>query len=837
MLQFNLYVLVLLVSALTAAWLAVYAFRHRSGPGRLELGWLMTGVTWWMFLSVLEAAFTSLPVKQAFGVAAYPGSQGTPVLFLLLALRFAQRGEHWNAWKKALLFVMPVVSTGMAATNDWHRLLWPDIRLIQTFFGGVTIVYQHGLWFWVEMVYNYAILAVGIIILIRAMQQFPLLFSMQSRILLAAALLPMVFNVLYAVSPQSTSGIELTGVGITWSAALLFWAVMRYRFLEQPTIAHNLMMDNLREGILLLDREGRVLDINLAMRRFFDLSPDILGKALEFPLEGCQQLKDFILSEPLEGRRTEFRLPGPPPRWLHLTLEPLRDGHGRLRGALLSAHDISDRRQTEAALRESEERYRLLAENQAEGITIVDSAGRFTFANPAAERILGAPPGGLEGRSLGEFASDEQIQALRAGRSEQVHPAANAQQIEFTRPDGERRVLEITTAPQFDTQGNYTASFGIIRDITKRRQAEEALHERQRSLSLLNEITTTALEAADMTGMLLALANRMGELLKAEGCYITLWDRVQQRPQPIAASGELQEVYPQMSAQPGEITMTESVLKAGHALVVEDVFNSPYISPRIAGLFPARSMLGLPLIAGGRKMGAVLISFNQPHTFTPEEVALGEQAAAQLSLALLKALLLQEAGLARDQAQDANRQLHRAMAELALLATTDRLTGAYNRHKLDELSTYEISRSTRYHHPLSLILIDIDHFKEVNDSYGHLVGDQVLVNLVTLLQTNIRDTDSLARWGGEEFVILCPGINGGQALQLAEKIRAVVSKHDFRPVGHITLSIGATELLPGESFDQGILRADEALYRAKENGRDRAELVSPDRQSPASPAG
>lgn len=177
--------------------------------------------------------------------------------------------------------------------------------------------------------------------------------------------------------------------------------------------------------------------------------------------------------------------------------------------------------------------------------------------------------------------------------------------------------------------------------IENARHFEEA-RRRAGQMSLLNEITRASLSAADFHAMLQTLSDRLGELLEADGCYITLWDEARQQTMPAAAYGELRETYPATRFESGEITMTESVLRAGRALVAEDALHSPYISPRIAALFPARSLLGLPLIASGQKLGAALIGFNQPHHFVPEEIALGEQAAGLVALAVARAQLFDE---------------------------------------------------------------------------------------------------------------------------------------------------------------------------------------------------
>lgn len=159
------------------------------------------------------------------------------------------------------------------------------------------------------------------------------------------------------------------------------------------------------------------------------------------------------------------------------------------------------------------------------------------------------------------------------------------------------------------------------------------------------------------------------------------------------------------------------------------------------------------------------------------------------------------------------------------LSVTDRLTGLYNRLKLDETFTQEMERSIRYDHPLSVVLLDIDHFKSVNDTYGHQTGDAVLIKFAALVKDNIRIIDVAGRWGGEEFLVICPETTLEHAVALANKIREVVGEHVFPDVGKKTASFGVATLAPGENEGDLIARADEALYRAKKGGRNRVEAA------------
>lgn len=161
-----------------------------------------------------------------------------------------------------------------------------------------------------------------------------------------------------------------------------------------------------------------------------------------------------------------------------------------------------------------------------------------------------------------------------------------------------------------------------------------------------------------------------------------------------------------------------------------------------------------------------------------------------------------------------------------ILAITDKLTKLYNRHKFYEIAGNEIERAKRYKRPLSLIIFDIDHFKKINDTYGHDVGDYVLQELAKLIKKHIRKQDFAFRWGGEEFIILLPETNAQGAMKLAEKLRHIIETHKFKKVGRVTISLGVTEYSSGDKdIDEVVKRADNALYLSKKNGRNRATLA------------
>lgn len=174
---------------------------------------------------------------------------------------------------------------------------------------------------------------------------------------------------------------------------------------------------------------------------------------------------------------------------------------------------------------------------------------------------------------------------------------------------------------------------------------------------------------------------------------------------------------------------------------------------------------------------------------------------------------------AKAKTQQALNELAKAQDELRRMAITDKLTGLYNRAKLDETLEKEIHRADRFNHELGLLLMDVDHFKQVNDLHGHQVGDDVLLEMANILKQETRDIDTVGRWGGEEFLIICPETDLHNTRILGEKLLKRIEAHDFPVVGQKTASFGATTYRKEDNLKTLIARVDSNLYQSKENGR------------------
>lgn len=168
------------------------------------------------------------------------------------------------------------------------------------------------------------------------------------------------------------------------------------------------------------------------------------------------------------------------------------------------------------------------------------------------------------------------------------------------------------------------------------------------------------------------------------------------------------------------------------------------------------------------------------------------------------------------------RHIHNSLASSAV---HDALTGIFNKGYFSEYLEYEIARSIRKQAPFSLIMLDIDHFKHVNDTYGHRRGDYALKTLAEVVLKSKRNADVLARIGGEEFIILLPDTGVSDAGRIAERVRKSVEDYHFEEIGKLTVSVGVTEFTQTDNMETILKRVDSALYLAKENGRNRCEVL------------
>ena len=258
---------------------------------------------------------------------------------------------------------------------------------------------------------------------------------------------------------------------------------------------------------------------------------------------------------------------------------------------------------------------------------------------------------------------------------------------------------------------------------------------------------------------------------------------------------------------------------------------------QLPGTLVTLSALYAPMLVGARLLGAITIQSPKPHAYGERETAIFRTLCAYGSIALANGVAFEAAEQARQAAEQAQAQATAILAELRhaqillveknqeleRLSATDSLTGLPNRLRLDRALEHDLARCARKPVPLSVIMLDVDRFKSINDSHGHQAGDSVLMAVARVLQSHIRKADLLGRWGGEEFLLVCNSPLT-DAARLAEKLRLALQRHAVATVGAVTASFGVSTYRPGDTSQTLIGRADAALYVAKATGRNQVSV-------------
>ena len=339
--------------------------------------------------------------------------------------------------------------------------------------------------------------------------------------------------------------------------------------------------------------------------------------------------------------------------------------------------------------------------------------------------------------------------------------------------------------------------------------ANAQLGERAREMELVLDVSRALSGTLDLREQLGELGRRVCARLDIEEFTALLVDEQSHQLTVEALAGTVPPGLHGLRLAVGEGVTGEAAAR-GETIYVTDVEADPRFIHYPAHKKSEGSFLAVPLRANGRVVGVMNLSRRRVAAFSAQEVRLAEAVAVQAGLAIANA---------------------RLYAQTLELSYTDPLSGVPNRRALAQRLEQEWTRSLRFGDELSVLMIDLDLFKNVNDAFGHAVGDGILRSVATLLKRNLRKVDTLARYGGDEFCVLLPRVARAEALDAAEKLRRAVSQAALpgapgEPPLHLTISIGVASH-SNELSETALLleAADRALYLAKRGGRDQVRTI------------
>jgi diguanylate cyclase (GGDEF)-like protein/PAS domain S-box-containing protein len=539
-------------------------------------------------------------------------------------------------------------------------------------------------------------------------------------------------------------------------------------------------------GIALQSPEGRWIDVNPAFcalvgmergqlvgRSFSDIThPDDLERSL-------MQLNRLNRGE-IDAFRFDKRYLHADGRevWVRLDVSTIRDDAGQPELIITQANDITTSRQIRAQLAANEARLHSIIRSIGEGMIVLDLDGQFTLVNGRAAEILGVPADELPALGLDELAKRSRRsdgKPFEPGAFPAAITLATAQPqrevtVGFRRPDGERVWIEINTEPVRSEGGDGIAAVvATFSDITRRLHTERALQESEERFSLA-----------------------------VEGARVGMWDwRLDANRfkfNPIAAR--------MLGYREDEVASRLSSVRAlvhpdDEQRLVETM--EAHLSGRL-GFFDAdlrlRRKSGGYIWANMRGRVTARDAGDRPLRVTGTVLDIGDR--------------------------------KRLEARLTQLATTDDLTGLLNRRAGSQKLADEIGRAARSRTPLTMMLLDIDHFKSVNDRFGHDAGDEVLRQMGELLRIGRRSSDAAARWGGEEFALILPETSLDGAAGLAANLLESMGRLRLPDGAAISGSFGVVSWRSDESASDLVKRADRLMYRAKNDGRARVEVERAD---------
>jgi diguanylate cyclase (GGDEF)-like protein/PAS domain S-box-containing protein len=533
------------------------------------------------------------------------------------------------------------------------------------------------------------------------------------------------------------------------------------------------LLDSQESNIMMVDSAGVYRYVNQRVVASLGSSAargDILGKRLHdlypAPIADWQlgQIRRVFSSR--EGISGDFELAeSASSSWWHLNIQPIRGAAGEVELVMINSLDITERKRAEQALRESEDRISTIFRLSPIMVGVSTAAeGRYTDVNDAFEQGLGYSKAEVIGRTSADLNiwADERDRA-KILREIQAYGRVKNFEVLLRRKSGEifPGLMFITPITLHGT----ACLLAMVMDITERKQSEQQLRETRDALQTIIHSSPLAILALDPED------------------HVTIWNPSAEEMFGWSEKQILGEVNP---------TVPENKTKEYDAL-----------------------------------RQATLNGMAFSNLDTVRQKKNGAQFPVSLSVAPLRGQGMKVIGRMHILADITERK--KLQEELRLQATTDDLTRVANRRHFLELADRELKRALRHKTPSAIALMDLDHFKQINDTYGHAAGDQALIGFSQLCQKYIREIDVFARFGGDEFVMLLPETNLDQAYEVVERVRLALADRPIFTRGSqqaaqvaLTISSGVSCLSAEmETIDMLIRQADQALYRAKETGRNR----------------
>ncbi|MEA4906218.1 MAG: diguanylate cyclase [Anaerolineaceae bacterium] len=913
--------------------LSLWAYRSR--PGAPSFACMALEVALWSGSAAVRLLVTA-PTDKVFWTGANTIILSfVPFTMLSFALEYA-RQKRFPLLVHILLHMEPIGVAGLV----WAGASFYNAPVIEN--GAAMWAAQTLPAFEVHLALLYAAVGIALFILAQVSNRIRKQYRGQVSALLVALYLPWMGYLLDLLGLSPGPAFEWTGLGLLASALLLVLIIIHYRLFAIVPFSKVTIIEGLSDGVIILDLENRILECNPAAQGILPcFDPSVVGQRLVDILSQSDCVDLLSMPSDTEAASREVTINGADDqlRYYDMHVAPFANEADTVAGRLVTLHDITEQKELQAALSDSEEKYRNLVERSNDGVAIVQD-DYLRYINPQLAASLGYATQELLNRPFYALIAEEHrplvADSLRRRRSGEAVP--NRYEANLLHRDGQVLPVEIN-AGLMQYQGQI-AVLAFIRDMTEHKQTEAEL---ERSLALLRatiELTVDGILVVLNSGSVALCNQRFAEMWQLPQEWITeseMETRIHMLSQHTLDPQGFIDQTMEIVHQPNLEHFDLIELKDGRAL---ERYSAPfYIAEKIAGrlwnfrdvtiqrgaerdlqsanerlrhsvselehhnqevtllsemgnllhsckvadeayhvvanfsakLFPSQAG-ALFILNPSRSLAEQVISWGETSVtepyFPPEacwgfrrgrmhavedplrglgcqHIHLDEGAQKMpyicvpmmaqgevIGIFHLRGQPLQMHGAWEQLAETVAEQTAMALANLNLQETLrrqsirDPLTGLFNRRYMEEFLERELRRASRHKRHVGVLMLDLDHFKVVNDTYGHKAGDEVLKLLGAYMMTNSRGEDVPCRYGGEEFVLILPEISIADLRERASGLREGVKQMrvEYRQqlLDSLTISIGAA-IYPdhGPSVESMLLAADSALYQAKKEGRDR----------------
>ncbi len=822
------FILLLTLSTLFSLIFGFVAYRTRKNlPGGISVAVIGLSVAIWSFCYLVEILVPTLNEKIAWANIKQVGNVLLPAATLVFSLRYTQFIKSVNRWLIILLAIEPVLALHFYWTVSDTNFMRIDPVLIHP--GSLALLsFQFGVGLYLHFAYSASITVASAVLLLLRYIRSESLYKKQIGYILIGMLVPFLgaFITFTGIIPPY---FDSTPLLLGFSFPIMAFGLFRNQFFTLIPVNTHTLLDQLPYGLMVVElaKKERILVLNPVAEKILNISQaEALGRAVK------EFIPDWQFLPAKTSSQEKFNI-----SWQDRSYQVIgyrSNGRGNPENTwLMVFQDLTDQQIAEAQLRASEEKYRFLAENASDVIWTVDLEGRFTYISPSVEKVSGFSVEDVMNHSIFDTVTADSHQLVVdqlskiKGIAQQNLPLEEIQklthsrfQLEQPRKDGSTVWTEAEISLLLDRDKNIVGFLGVSRDITEQRQyekdllyahrlAEEKSKQAQEALmreQQLHTITRTISSSMELDTILSDLLRQTLEitgtdetrlgLLSADGNYIH-FQYGMNRSESFLLDHKIPRDLKYLSWQIVDhrkgVILTKDQIEPLDGFIVQDFLK--------LGAF---EFMGVPVMSGLTVMGILgVFSKDSQRRFNQFDLTMMESIGSQAGIAIQNAHLF---------------------AEVNQLAVTDPLTHLYNRRYFFNLARVELERARRYSHQLSIIMLDIDLFKRVNDSFGHLAGDEVLVALSECVRNTLRQVDLAARYGGEEFVILLPETELDSATTTAKRLCEAI--HDLQVSYNgkfisVTVSVGVSSLENQVITDVSKMldQADQAMYAAKEKGR------------------